>query len=410
MSTTGGSPAARASSRAILESLGLEPVINALGPASQLGCATLSAEVRAAMDAAAQHYVPISEMQDRASRAIATATGAAAGCVASGGDACLCLAAAACIAGEDPAAMDRLPDVSGLRNEIVVHRAQRNPFDHALRAVGARFVEFGYVGPGSGVGAYRWQLEAAINDDTAAIFYVADHARANVLPFDDIIEVARARRVPVIVDAAAEDILGIRDLIARGADLIATSGGKALRGPAASGVLAGRRDLIRAATLQQQDMHVHPDRWEPPLADGSPSVLMHEPPHQGIGRSFKVGREELAGLIVALEALGDRDPDAERRLWHSICVRVANAVEGVGGAKASVTTLAPPIYPRTIVQLPSAERAHKVVAALAAGKPRVWVDGMAMGNGQIVIAPTELRGEDVPELEQRLIEVLSGGE
>jgi D-glucosaminate-6-phosphate ammonia-lyase len=78
--------------------------------------------------------------------------------------------------------------------------------------------------------------------------------------FDDIIEVARARRVPVIVDGAAEDIRGIRDLIARGADLIATSGGKALRGPAASGVLAGRRELIRAATLQQQDMHVHPDR------------------------------------------------------------------------------------------------------------------------------------------------------
>jgi D-glucosaminate-6-phosphate ammonia-lyase len=136
---------------------------------------------------------------------------------------------------------------------------------------------------------------------------------------------------------------------------------------------------------------------------------MHEPPHQGIGRSFKVGREELAGLIVALEALADRDPDAERRLWHSICARVADAVEGVGGATASVATPAPPSYPRTIVQLPSADCAHKVVAALAAGKPRVWVDGMAMRNGQIVIVPTELRDEDVPELEQRLIEVLNGG-
>jgi L-seryl-tRNA(Ser) seleniumtransferase len=225
MSTTAGFQAADASSRAILESLGLQPVINALGPASQLGCATLSDEVRAAMNAAAQHYIPISEMQERASRAIATSTGAQAGCAASGGDACLSLAAAACIAGEDPAAMDRLPDTYGLRNEIVVHRAQRNPFDHALRAVGARFVEFGYVGQGSGVGAYRWQLDAAINDNTAAIFYVGGPRQPNVLPFDEIVEVARARRVPVIVDGAAMDIQGIRDLIARGADLIATSPG-----------------------------------------------------------------------------------------------------------------------------------------------------------------------------------------
>jgi L-seryl-tRNA(Ser) seleniumtransferase len=212
----------------------------------------------------------------------------------------------------------------------------------------------------------------------------------------------------VIVDGAVEDIRGVRDLIARGADLIATSGGKALRGPAASGVLAGRRDLIRAATLQQQDMHVHPDLWTPPLVDCCP-VLMHEPPHQGIGRSFKVGREELAGLIVALESLADRNPDAELRLWHSICARVAKAVDGVGGATASVATLAPPTYPRTIVQLRSADRAHEVVAALAAGKPRVWVSGMAMRDGQIVIAPTELRDEDVPELEQRLIELLNQG-
>lgn len=409
MSATARAPAARVSSRAILESLGLEPVINALGPASQLGCATLSEQVRAAMDAAAQHYVPISEMQERACRAIVTATGAEAGCVASGGDACLALAAAACITGEDRAAMDRLPDTTGLRNEIVVHRAHRNPFDHALRAVGARFVEFGYVGQGSGVGAYRWQLEAAINDNTAAIFYVAGRAQPNVLPFDDVIEVARARRLPVIVDGAHDDIRGIRDLIARGADLVATSGGKDLRGPAASGVLAGRRDLIRAATLQQQDMHVHPDSWTPPLANGSSADLVHEPPHQGIGRTFKVGREEIAGIIVALEALADRDPDAERRRWHLICTRVAGAVQGVGGATASVATSAPPTYPRTIVKLPSADVAHRVVAALAAGRPRIWVGAMAMRNGEVVIAPPELRDEDVPELVRRLIEVLNGG-
>jgi len=408
MSRTGELGAARAASRAILESLGLEPVINALGPASQLGCATLSEEVRAAMDAAAQHYVPISEMQERASRAIATATGAEAGCVASGGDACLFLAAAACITRDDPAAMDRLPDAGGLRNEIVVHRAHRNPFDHALRAAGARFVEFGYVGSGSGVGAYRWQLEAAINDKTAAIFYVAGRGQANILPFHVIIDVARALQVPVIVDGAPEDVHGIRALIASGADLVATSGGKALRGPAASGVLAGRRDLIRAATLQQQDMHVHPELWMPPLADGCPSALMHEPPHQGIGRSFKVGREELAGLIVALETLVDRDFEAERRRWHSICATVAESIEAIDGATASVATTAQPYYPQVIIQLPSAEHAIQAVAALTAGRPRVWVNAMGVHNGQIVVAPSEIRDHDVPDLVRRLTEVVKG--
>jgi L-seryl-tRNA(Ser) seleniumtransferase len=122
-------------------------------------------------------------------------------------------------------------------------------------------------------------------------------------------------------------------------------------------------------------MHVHPDLWVPPLADGCPSAIMHEPPHQGIGRSFKVGREELAGLIAALEALADRDPEAERRRWHSICASVADAVEGVGGATASVVSLAPPAYPRTIVQLPPTERAHQIIGALAAGRPRIWVGG-----------------------------------
>src|SRR5262249_34161064 len=146
--------------RAILESLGLVPVINAAGYPSRLGGATLSPAVRAAMNAAAQHFVPIAEMQERASSLISAATGAGAGCVAAGGAACLTLAAAACIAGDDPAAIDRLPDTTGLRSEIVVHRAHRNAFDHAIRVAGARFVEFGYSGVASGVGAYRWQLEA----------------------------------------------------------------------------------------------------------------------------------------------------------------------------------------------------------------------------------------------------------
>jgi L-seryl-tRNA(Ser) seleniumtransferase len=155
-----------ADSGAILESLGLIPVINAAGFPSRLGGASLSPVVRAAMDAAAQNFIRIAEMEVRASEIIAEA-----GLVASGGAACLTLAAA-CITGDDPAAIDRLPDRTGLRNEVVVHRTHRNPFDHAIRVPGARFVEFGYLGVPAGVGAYRWQLDAAITEKTAAVFYL----------------------------------------------------------------------------------------------------------------------------------------------------------------------------------------------------------------------------------------------
>src|SRR6185369_11495428 len=132
-------------------------------------------------------------------------TGAEAGCVASGADACLTLAAAACMTGDDRAAMDQLPDTTGLRNEIVVHRAHRMSFDHALRLAGARFVEFGYLLSSSGAGAYRWQMEAAITERTAACFYVGVPVDS-VLDFETFAQIAHSRGVPVIVDAAPTQV------------------------------------------------------------------------------------------------------------------------------------------------------------------------------------------------------------
>ena len=157
--------------RTLLESLGLRPVINAMGAPSRLGGTILSAEVRTAMDAAAQHCIPLAEMQARASALIAEITGAEAGCVAPGAAASLFLGTAACMAGSDLAAIDRLPDTSGMRNEVVIHRAHRNPYDHAVRATGARLVEIGYLGVVSGVGTHQWQLRAALTPQTAAVYY-----------------------------------------------------------------------------------------------------------------------------------------------------------------------------------------------------------------------------------------------
>ncbi len=294
-----GDPAKEPVSKpSVLEQLGLTPVINAKGAASQLGGNLLSAAAQGAMIEAGQRFVPLQELQARASQTICRTTGAEAGCVASGAAACLFLAAAACMAGDDLAAMDRLPDTAGLRNEIVMHRAHRNPYDHALRATGARLVEVGYLGGPSSPGTRGWEFESAITDRTCACFFVASGVTTEVLPLAAVAEIAHRHGVPVVVDAAGvmPPADNLTRFIGEGADLVAFSGGKGIGGPAASGFLAGRRDLVLSATLQQQDMYVHPSMWSGPFGDSAP-IFTADPPRQGMGRMLKVGREEIAGLI-----------------------------------------------------------------------------------------------------------------
>ena len=153
----------------IYETLGVSPVINAAGPVTRLSGAPLHPEVAAAMAEAAQHCVRIEDLQAAAGQYLAEVTGAEAGYVVAGAAAGLALAAAACIAGLDVAAMDRLPDTTGLPDEIVVQRAHLTAYTHALRVAGARLVEVGYLGyPGQGI-TWPWQVEAAINERTAAL-------------------------------------------------------------------------------------------------------------------------------------------------------------------------------------------------------------------------------------------------
>ena len=153
----------------IYDDLGLRTVINASGTLTRLGGSRMAPEVLAAMAEAAASFVPIDELQTRAGEIIAEVTGAESGYVVTGAAAGLSLGVAACVAGFDVAAMDRLPDTTGLKNEVVVQRGHRNAYDHAIRAVGVRMVEVGYLGyPGAG-GTYPWQIADAITERTAAI-------------------------------------------------------------------------------------------------------------------------------------------------------------------------------------------------------------------------------------------------
>lgn len=388
----------------LLTAMGLRPVINAAGHPSRLGGTRLAPAVVAAMSAAARTFVPIAEMQARASELIVAVTGAEAGCVASGADACLTLAAAACIAGEDRAAMDRLPDTTGLRNEIVVHRAHRNPFDHALRLTGARLVEFGYLGPVSGVGAYHWQMHAAFSERTAASFYL-DSPMGSVIDFKTFAGISHEHGVPVIVDAAPTQMPpeNIRRWLELGADLIACAGGKFIGGPAASGFLAGRRDLVRAAALQQQDAFVHPDVYQPPL--GEAGAGPHEPPHQAVGRVLKVGREELAGLMAALELCTSRDYAGERQERITLSEQLITAVNGLG-LKDVTARSDDPSYAITIT-FASAGDAARIVQALQEGPPRIFVGNTRITQREIIVMPHCITREERKPLEEGLLRAIA---
>ena len=392
----------------LLARLGLRPVINVGGSISRIGGTTLAPEVREAMTAAASSFIPLVELQAWASAAIAEATGAEAGCVASGAAACLFLASAASLARLDPAVMDRLPDTAGIPNEIVVHRAHRNPYDHALRAAGAKFVEFGYMGPAN-PGTRRWQMESAITERTAAVFYPGAKT-AGVLPLSDVAEIAHRHDLPVIVDAAemVPPPENLRRFIADGADLVAFSGGKAVGGPAASGFLAGRHDLIWSATAQQQDMFVRPSSWPGPQGGDSRDALP-EPPQQAIGRIVKVGREEIVGLVVALRRYLALDHRAQRARWVAMADRIASDLDGTGGAAAGVVggdDAAVPIV--AIAPVGGMSAASRVIRALRERDPRVWAGEDFLDQGNVAINVQHLRDDEVEVVIDRLREVLGG--
>ncbi len=389
-----------------LELLGLRPVVNAAGPLTRMGGHRLAPEVIEAMAEAAQAHLPIDELQEHAGALIATVTGAEAGYVTSGAAAALALGTAACVAGYDPDRIDRLPDTTGMPNEVVVQRGHRNAYDHAMRVAGVRFVEVGYQGfPGAGC-TYGWQIEAAIGERTVAISHPVQHAPGTV-PLPTVTQIAHLHNVPVIVDAAAAlpPPENLRRFIAEGADLVAFSGGKAIGGPQATGILCGRADLIRSVALQHQDMDVHPRTWRyrSLIAEG----VLPGPPHHGLGRPMKVGKESIVGLLVALQRFLTHDHAADLQRYHRILGYLSGSVQNIPNVVASTVPESAEgrPYPLLFLDLggPAAsERAYALINALQEGSPPIFVAQNYADVGQIVIFPTALDESEVELLAERL--------
>ncbi len=385
----------------IYEELGVRPLINAAGTQTRYGGAPLPRAVVEAMAEAATACVRMEDMQEAAGRVIAEVTGAEAGYVTAGAAAGLTLAAAACLAGMDVARMDRLPDTEGMPNEIVVQRAQRNAYDHAVRAAGARFVEVGYLGyPGAG-GTHPWQIEAAITERTAALYWAVMEENGTV-PLTEVCRIAHAHGLPVIVDAAAAlpPAENLRRFIAAGADLVSFSGGKDIMGPQATGILCGRRDLIASVLLQNQDMDVYPEAWTY-RARYLESGLLAGPPHQGVGRAFKVGKEEIAGLVTALRLYVARDHAADRARWDGLIRAVLEGVADLPHVRG--VYLCPAGHPVPLARLELDEAAlgrtaFAVIRRLLDGTPMIAVNEGRAREGALVVNPMALSDADLPGL------------
>jgi L-seryl-tRNA(Ser) seleniumtransferase len=288
----------------VYSSIGVRPLINARGTFTIISGSLMLPEVRAAIDAAAQHHVHLDELMAAIGARLAELTRAEWGMVSSGCAAGLTHATAACVAGGNPDLHIRIPNLSGFaKDEVIIPSHSRNVYDAAVRAVGVRVIE---VGKGE-------ELEAAFGPRSAMVYILAGpNADTGPLSTKAIATVARQRQVPVLVDAAAE-ILTIPNVhLENGATLVAYSGGKCLRGPQSAGLLLGRKDLVQAA-------------W------------VHSAPHHGFARSMKVGKEEAIGMLMAVEMWTRRDHQAEWGRWMSWLDHIAQQVSRIDGVTTSLT-------------------------------------------------------------------------
>lgn len=386
----------------IYETLGVPRILNACGTNTRLSGGLMAPEVVAAMAEAARATVEMPALQAAASRAIAAATGAEAGIVTAGASAALLLGAAACMARLDLGAMNRLPGTRGLPDEFVVIRSQRNMYDRAIRAAGGRIVEVGIPDRFSGPGvrdAAPWEIADAVTDRTAAVFWLA--GAASLPPLPEVAAVAHARGIPVLVDAAAQlpPRENLRRFLAEGADLVCFSGGKAIGGPQASGILAGRRDLVASALAQMLDLDLPEAQFVAP-AEFAPLAQMRGLPHHGIGRSCKTGKEEIVGLIVALRRFADEDPAARTAGWTARLRRVLDAAGPIPGvAAALVPDAARPGLPLLVLRFADAAAAADAEARLRGRKPiAVHCDAARVGQGILAVNPIAFADEDAPVL------------
>ena len=368
----------------IYRGLGLKPVINCATTYTRIGGSVMAPHVAQAMADAAGCYVNIFDLQAAIGGRLAELTHNEAAYVSNGAAAGLTLATAAAITGKDPALMARLPnDLAGMKNEVIVHRTQRNWYDIAVRQTGVKLVEIGHI-----LETTSWELEAAFSERTAAVvFFAGAHLNRNTLPLEQVVAMAHARGVPVIVDAAAQ-VPPISNLWhftqTCGADVAIFSGGKNLAGPQNTGLVVGTLPMIEAMRL-------------------------NGPPHQRIGRGMKTSKEAMIGLLAAVEYALTKDEDALWREWSDVVGQWLDAWQerapvGVDVQRLEVNEAGERI-PRVMMRFGTGTRWTRdgFVEALRAGDPIIEVvhdafDGVAFSPHMLQVGDAEHVGRAVNDL------------
>jgi L-seryl-tRNA(Ser) seleniumtransferase len=369
-------PAAEAAApaRDVYRELGVRPLINAAGTYTTLGGSLMPREVVAAIESAAGQFVNLLELHEAVGRRIAALVGCEAALVTCGAASALTLATAACVAGKDAEGIRRLPDTTGMKNEVLIQKAHRYGYDHAVRNVGVRLIEV----------ETSQDLERAVGPRTAMMLFFNDRDGDGRIAVDEFARLGKKLGVPTLNDAAA-DVPPVEHLtryLKMGYDLVVFSGGKGLRGPQSAGLLLGRRDLVQAAALN------------------------NNPHTDSVGRTNKVGKEEIVGMWAALEHYLKQDPKV---LWTEWERRVQVIAELVALPGVRTMPFVPPIanhvphlriqWDGTIGLKPAA-----VVQRLRDGEPRIEVRPLTGDGLEVAVWMLEPGQERV--VGRRLREIL----
>lgn len=368
-----------------LARLGLQSVINAHSWVTFLGGSIMPPEVLQAMSESANCFVNMPELNRKAGEIIAEITGADAGLVTAGCAAALVLQAAACMTGLDEDSIRQLPNTTGMKNEIIIQSLHRNHYDNAYRMAGATLIEIGGIDSCSAD-----ELESAMNDNTAAVAFVWNACKETdiELPLSRVLELAHSRSIPVVLDAAAElpPAANLTKFVDMGVDLVAFSGGKGMRGPQSTGILAGRRDLMEAA-------------WE--------NAFSFDKAKAGIGRSMKVCKEEVVGLITALELFVSKDHEAEWAEWYAKSETVRNSLVDISGLDVHIDDSGYRQGPVLIIKFKDSWRGpsiQRIKEKMERADPPIYLAG-SDDDGELLVIPVNVQDgeEDIIAKELRAV-------
>ena len=364
----------------IYERLGLARVINASGKMTALGVSTIDEAVAKQMNEAAMSYVNIEDLYERAGLEIAKYTGAEDSCVTSSAAAGIAISVAACITGEDLSKVEKLPISTGMKNQIIIQKGHAvnfgAPVVQMIRLGGGVTVE---VGQANKVEAFH--IENTINENTAALLYVKSHhaVQKGMVSIEKMLQIAHGHNLPLIIDAAAEE--DIKKYIAMGADLVVYSGAKAIEG-CTSGFITGKSRLIRACRLQ----------------------------YKGVGRAMKVGKENIMGIVKAVELYSTRDKSQTVKEQKEKLEWLISEVSNIRGLKAALTQdeAGREIY-RAEIKVDSALLgidAYYLIKELQKGSPAVYVREHNVNLGRFSIDPRPLGKDEEKIIAHKLKQII----